>query len=218
MLHQLIALHLWLRRWPLALRVVWMTRLLLAMGFLPTGLVKVLGQRFTTMPLDTTVGFFFEAMYRTGFYWNFIGGMQILASLLLLIPATSLLGAVLFFPIILNIHMITSSVGFVGTPILTAMMLLASVYLLLWDAHRLTPLLHPRAHVWSAPESNLPIDRTEGLCYAAAFGCGMVVMAATRGFVSGATMPTMLLGSLLSGLAGVAWWLWRTKALRTNRP
>ncbi len=42
----------WLQRFTL------MNRLLLAMAFLPTGLVKLAGRRFTTLPVDDPVGFF----------------------------------------------------------------------------------------------------------------------------------------------------------------
>ena len=47
----------------------WFTRILLCLAFLPSGLKKVLGLRFTNMGIENTVGFFFEALYRTGFYW-----------------------------------------------------------------------------------------------------------------------------------------------------
>ncbi|MEW6126006.1 MAG: hypothetical protein AB1757_03000 [Acidobacteriota bacterium] len=113
------------------------TRILLALGFTPSGLTKVLGNRFTVLGLDNPVGFFFEAFYRTGFYWNFIGLAQLTAALLLLIPRTTTLGAVIYFPIILNIFLITVSMHFTGTPVITGAMLLASIYLLCWDFDKL---------------------------------------------------------------------------------
>ncbi len=73
----------------------WGTRILLAIGFLPSGLKKAMGERFTLLGIDSPVGFFFEALYRTGFYWNFIGIAQLLAALLLIIPRTKTLGAIL---------------------------------------------------------------------------------------------------------------------------
>lgn len=114
-----------------------MTRVLLAIGFMPSGLTKVLGNRFTILGIDTPVGFFFEAMYRTGFYWRFIGICQLTAALLLLIPRTATIGALLYFPIILNIFIITVSMQFTGTPFITGPMLLAGIYLLCWDYDRL---------------------------------------------------------------------------------
>ena len=111
----------------------WGTRILLFLAFLPSGLKKLLGERFTILGVDTPVGFFFEALYQTGFYWNFIGFMQLLAGLLLLIPKTSFLGALIYFPIIINILVIVISMNFTGTPYIAGLMLIGNIYLLLWD-------------------------------------------------------------------------------------
>ena len=118
----------------------WMTRILLAIGFLPSGLKKALGQRFTLLGTDNPVGFFFEALYQSGVYWNFIGAAQLLAALLLVIPRTTTLGAIIYFPIILNIFIITVSMHFQETPFITGMMLLGSIYLLVWDFAKLKPV------------------------------------------------------------------------------
>ncbi|HJR06022.1 MAG TPA: hypothetical protein VJ842_01900 [Pyrinomonadaceae bacterium] len=116
------------------------TRILLALGFLPSGLTKVVGNRFTVLGLDNPVGFFFEAMYRTGFYWRFLGLCQLAAALLLVIPRTATLGALVYFPLILNIFVITVSLHFQGTPFITGLMLLANLYLLCWDYDKLKHL------------------------------------------------------------------------------
>ncbi|HEX8458087.1 MAG TPA: hypothetical protein VF656_12375 [Pyrinomonadaceae bacterium] len=117
------------------------TRILLAVGFLPSGLTKALGHRFTVLGLDNPVGFFFEAMYRTGFYWRFIGLCQLAAAILLVIPRTATIGALVYFPLILNIFIITVSLHFQGTPFITGLMLLASIYLLCWDYDKLKHLV-----------------------------------------------------------------------------
>jgi uncharacterized membrane protein YphA (DoxX/SURF4 family) len=113
------------------------TRILLAIGFMPSGLTKVLGSRFTALSQETPIGFMFEALYQSGFYWNFIGVCQLAAAMLLLIPRTATLGALVYFPIILNIFVITVSLNFSGTPVITGMMLLANIYLLCWDYDKL---------------------------------------------------------------------------------
>ena len=118
-----------------------MTRVLLALGFTPSGLTKVLGNRFTLLSPETPVGYFFEALYRTGFYWNFIGACQLMAALLLLIPRTATLGALVYFPLILNIFVITVSLHFTGTPVITGLMLIACLYLLCWDADKLKAVI-----------------------------------------------------------------------------
>src|SRR5690606_25679454 len=102
---------------------------------------KLEGNRFTLLPVEDPYGFFFEALYRNGSNWNFIGFILLLAAALLLIPRLSTLGAALYFPIILNIFLITLSMRFQGTPVITGLMLLGSLYLLCWDYDRLRPLL-----------------------------------------------------------------------------
>jgi uncharacterized membrane protein YphA (DoxX/SURF4 family) len=128
----------------------WVTRILLAVAFVPSGLVKLQGERFTRLGVDNPVGFFFEAFYRTGFYWNFLGAAQLLAALLILIPRTRVLGAIVYFPIILNIFLITYAMHFKGTWVITLLMLLGSVWLMLWDARTLRHLLAP------PPDSRVP--------------------------------------------------------------
>jgi peroxiredoxin Q/BCP len=125
----------WLQRFTI------LTRILLALGFTPSGLTKIAGNRFTVLGPDTPVGYFFEALYKSGFYWNFIGIGQLLAAALLLIPRTATLGALIYFSIILNIFVITVSMHFTGTPFITGLMLLGSIYLLCWDYDKLKYIL-----------------------------------------------------------------------------
>jgi hypothetical protein len=123
-------------------------RVALALGFIPSGMVKVMGERFTALPANHPLGHYFDALHITGFYYTFIGVGQLLTALLLLIPRTALLGAILYFPIILNICVLTYAVRFEGTRI-TTLMMLASLYLLVWDYDRLKHILpfskQPRA-------------------------------------------------------------------------
>jgi hypothetical protein len=116
------------------------TRGLLAAGFILPGYKKFLG-RFTQLPIDTPVGFFFEALYRAHGFYLFVGTMQVLAGALLLFPLTTTLGAVFYFPLILGILVINVSVGFEGTYVVTTLMTLAATYLLCWDYDRWRSLL-----------------------------------------------------------------------------
>ena len=129
--------HSWARSQPWLGRFTLMNRLLLAMAFLPTGLVKATGQRFTLLPVENPVGFFFEAMYQTGPYWYFIGFSQVAAAILLVVPATATLGALLSLPISLSIFLVTWGIGFGNTVYIAAGMLLSVTYLLCWDADRI---------------------------------------------------------------------------------
>jgi uncharacterized membrane protein YphA (DoxX/SURF4 family) len=133
---RLESLHLAARRSVWLGRLTVVTRILLAVGFIPTGLVKVLGLRFTLLGPDTPVGAFFEAIYQAGIYWQFLGWSQVIAGVLVLIPRTACLGALLFLAIMSNIFFITISLPFGGTPFVTGLMMAAVVYLVCWDFHR----------------------------------------------------------------------------------
>ena len=111
----------------------WFTRILLSFAFVPSGLKKLLGERFTILGVENPVGFFFEALYQTGWYWNFLGFMQLLVAILLLIPKTTFLAALMYLPIIINILVIVIAMHFRGTPIIAGLMLIANIYLLFWD-------------------------------------------------------------------------------------
>jgi uncharacterized membrane protein YphA (DoxX/SURF4 family) len=124
----------WLRYFAVACRVA------LALGFIPSGIVKVMGERFTGLPSNHPLGHYFDALYLTGFYYRFIGVGQLTVALLLLIPRTALLGAILYFPIIFNICVLAYATRFEGTRI-TTLMLLANLYLLCWDYARLKYIL-----------------------------------------------------------------------------
>jgi uncharacterized membrane protein YphA (DoxX/SURF4 family) len=116
-------------------------RVILAISFIPSGMTKLLGNRFTVLPLDNKVGFFFEAFYQTGGWYRFVGAAQVFAAILLLIPRTSTLGATIFFPIVLNIAIITIAVGFKGTWVITSLMFLANLYLICWDYDKFKRIL-----------------------------------------------------------------------------
>jgi uncharacterized membrane protein YphA (DoxX/SURF4 family) len=139
---RLDVLHAHLRASPFFFRLTLGTRLLLAMGFIPTGMVKIAGRRFTTIPTSDPIGLLFETLYQGGgLYWRFLGGVQVTAGILILIPATATLGAILFFPLMLNIFAITVSYGFGNTRFITGPMVLAALYLLCWDYDRLRPVI-----------------------------------------------------------------------------
>ncbi|HEX2535222.1 MAG TPA: hypothetical protein VHK69_15860 [Chitinophagaceae bacterium] len=112
------------------------TRIALAAGFLPSGMVKILGERFTSLNTLHPMGHYLEAVHRTGYYYTFVGGVQVGAALLLLIPRTATLGAFLYFPVILNICILSLAVRFDGSLLTSPLMVLANLYLLCWDYHK----------------------------------------------------------------------------------
>lgn len=94
---------------------------------------------------------FFRVMVDSGLYWQFIGWSQILAGVLLMTQKFARLGALMFFVLILNILVITMSYGFTGTPIVTGLMLIAVVYLLVWDLPAYLPLIQNKVQYESSP-------------------------------------------------------------------
>lgn len=140
----------WLRRFAVFCRVV------LALGFIPAAFVKVNGERFTGLPPNNPLGHYFDALLLTGFYYTFIGVGQLITALLLLIPRTALLGAICYFPIILNIFVLTHATRFDGTRIVT-LMLLANVFLLLWDFDRLKSVVWLQKPIDEARTGKFPL-------------------------------------------------------------
>jgi len=139
-------------RRPLQLFTVF-TRLILAAGFIPPSIPKILHKPFTVLPDSNPVGHYFNALYDTGFYYEFIGWAQLTAALLLLFPRTAHIGALMFLPIIANVAVLTTSVGFQGTWVLTILMCLAATWLVAWEYDRLKPIVfHKRTeHTRSVP-------------------------------------------------------------------
>jgi len=112
-------------------------RMGLAAGFLPSGFVKIMGERFTSLSVNHPMGNYLEALHRTGYYYTFIGVLQMLAAVMLLIPRTATFGAMLYFPIILNICILSHAVRFEGSLVSSPLMVLANLYLLCWDYDKL---------------------------------------------------------------------------------
>jgi hypothetical protein len=134
-------IHSWvIKRWWAQMFAVFV-RLTLAVGFIPPSIPKILHRPFTILPDSNPVGHYFNALYQTGFYYEFIGWAQLTAAILLLIPRTAHIGALMFLPIIANIAVLTTSVGFVGTWLVTILMCLAATYLVCWEYDRLKPIV-----------------------------------------------------------------------------
>lgn len=124
------------------------TRYLIGTAFVFASIVKIKGERFMTdmrmienSPYHSA-GHMFETLYQSGLYWKFLGWGQLIAAFFLMTQRFSKLGAIMFFPIILNIFFITVSYEFAGTVYITSMMLLANTALLIWNWDELKPLIN----------------------------------------------------------------------------
>ena len=117
-------------------------RVTLAFGFLMGGFVKIIDERFASgLSIIHPMGSYLNALHHTGYYYTSIGIAQILAAVFLLIPRTVFLGALIYFPIILNIFILSFAVRFQGSLLTSPLMLLANIFLLCWHYDRLKFLL-----------------------------------------------------------------------------
>jgi uncharacterized membrane protein YphA (DoxX/SURF4 family) len=117
------------------------TRLALAAGFIPAGYVKIIGERFTDLHNNQPLGHYLEALHHTGYYYNSIGYLQVLAAILLLIPRTVVLGTLLYLPIIINICILSLALRFEGSLLTSPLMVIACLYLLCWHYDRIKYIL-----------------------------------------------------------------------------
>lgn len=119
----------------------------LGSAFVYASVSKIEGVSPTAEPGDlaavTTVSAVIEALLASGLYGQFVGWGQLWAGLLLMTQLFSTLGAVVFYPIMLNIFMITLSFDSASIALVTGLMLVANSYLLLWDWHKLKFIVLP---------------------------------------------------------------------------
>lgn len=200
-LHHLDRLFLWVRSKGLFYRLALFTRIMLAAGFIPTGTVKLLGQRFTTIPPTAPIGAFFEAMYQTGLFWRFFGAVQVVAGVLLLVPRVAHLGALMFLPVIVCIAVVTVALDFGLTEVVTAAMLGAVLYLCLWDYDRLRSLLTSRPLRAAQGIPVLRLDPWERIGFGAGAVALLTFFAFTRSFVPASIGRLAIPLGLVAGVA-----------------
>jgi uncharacterized membrane protein YphA (DoxX/SURF4 family) len=110
----------------------WALRIGMGLTFITSGIRKLPGVKFTLLPIDNPVGAYFNAMYETGFYWNFIGYFQIVIGILVFFNRFVVVSSMLMMPVTINIFLISISLNMKGTPVITALMLLGNLFLLFW--------------------------------------------------------------------------------------
>jgi hypothetical protein len=149
----------WLKNQLLVKLFVIYLRYLIGFAFVFASVVKIKGERFTSISPNEPVGYFFEAMYQSGFYWNFLGWAQLISGALLMSQRFSTIGAMVFLPIITNVCLITHSVNFgSGTPTITTLMLLGTLFLVLWD-YKKWIILFKKEHTIYVDLRNEPEDK-----------------------------------------------------------
>lgn len=126
--------------------IIIIIRYLLGGVFVFASIITIKGLRFTSVdgtnyPINSPFHYF-ETFYQSGLYWKFLGLGQLIAGGLLLTQRYTKLGAIMYFPIIVNIYAITLSYGFSGTPYITGLMLLGNIFLIIWDWNTLKVLFN----------------------------------------------------------------------------
>lgn len=202
------------QRWWMQLFAAF-TRCIIAVGFIPPSIPKILHKPFTSLPDSNPVGHYFNALLGTGYYYEFIGWSQLIAAILLLIPRTSHIGALLFFPIIVNIAILTNAVGFAGTWLVTIFMSLAGVFLVAWEYDRLKPI------IFFTRRSRTRKFRLQFILIPLAFGVGGVAFGILAWSIRLGNLPNYVattgvlagLGAVFGFVVAVHYWLMPTGTL-----
>ena len=162
-------------------------RVTLAFGFIMAGFVKIIDERFASgLSIIHPMGSYLNALHQTGYYYTFIGIVQILAAVFLLIPRFVFLGALLYFPIILNIFILSYAVRFEGSLLTSPLMLLANIFLLCWHYDRLKfilPIKDPQPVILPKPikySNKFPVKFVLGSAAAVAVIVAGVVLMSTQ--------------------------------------
>ena len=185
-----------------AIKNIWLqrltafTRVLLAVGFVPPSVVKIVHKPFSVLLDSNPVGHYFNALYETDFYYEFLGWAQLTAALLLLFPRTAHIGALMFLPIIVNIAVLTTSVGFAGTWLITILMSLAATYLVFWEYDRLKPILFYKRR------EKVNFFKREFVWLPVFFALGGVAMAGLWAFIRLGNFHNYLLVGLILSIFG----------------
>ena len=134
-------------------------RILLAFAFLPAGIKKVLHQPFTDSTNHSRFHDFLHAFLATGWFYQFVGVLQLLVACLLFSQRFTLAGAAFALPIITAIVAFTWSTAVPFTAIVATLMLLGVAALLLWELPRWRPLLDGQAAAPADPTTG-PVNLT----------------------------------------------------------
>jgi hypothetical protein len=120
-------------------------RFLIGFAFIPAALKKVLDQPFTDPTNHGPFHDFLHALRGTGFFYQFVGVMQLLASTLLFTQRFATLGALVALPIITTITLFCWSTRVYPTASIATLMWLGTLGLVLWDIDKWRGIFTPDA-------------------------------------------------------------------------
>ncbi|MBA3393800.1 MAG: hypothetical protein H0T89_14220 [Deltaproteobacteria bacterium] len=125
-----------LRRTRWAHLVVANLRILIGFAFLPAALKKLVGEPFTDPANTGRFHDFLHAFHATGWFYRFVGVMQLVVAILLCTQRYALVGALLALPILTAITAFCWSTGVYPTATVATLMLLGTAGLVVWDHER----------------------------------------------------------------------------------
>lgn len=111
-------------------------RILLGFAFLPAGLKKTLDQPFTDPHNSGAFHEFLHAFHATGFFYQFVGVVQLTIAVLLMTQRFALVGAFMAVPVFTAITVFCWSTSGLVTAVMVTLMLLGSLTLVGWDYDR----------------------------------------------------------------------------------
>jgi uncharacterized glyoxalase superfamily protein PhnB len=135
-------------------------RFLIAFAFVPAAMKKLLGQPFTDPKNQGPFHDFLHGFYATGWFYSFVGAMQLTAAVLLFTQRFATLGAALALPILTAIMAFCWSTHVVPTATVATLMWLGTLGLLLWDIQKWRGIFarDDRAHDLRIEPAAAPID------------------------------------------------------------
>lgn len=111
-------------------------RILLGFAFLPAGLKKVLDEPFTDPHNTGAFHDFLHAFHATGFFYQFVGAVQLCIATLLLTQTLPTLGAAMAVPLFAAIAVFCWSTKAIFTAFVVTLMLAGAAALVVWDFDR----------------------------------------------------------------------------------
>jgi uncharacterized membrane protein YphA (DoxX/SURF4 family) len=108
-------------------------RLLLGFAFVPAGIKKLLDQPFTDPENVGRFHDFLDAFHATGWFYQFVGTMQLAIAVLLMTQRFATIGALLALPILSAILAFCWSTQVYPTAIVVTLMFLGTLVLVAWD-------------------------------------------------------------------------------------
>ena len=108
-------------------------RFLIAFAFVPAALKKVLDQPFTDPSNHGAFHDFLHALHATGWFYQLVGILQLVAAVLLFTQRFATLGALVALPILTAIAAFCWSTQVIPTAIVATLMWLGTLGLVLWD-------------------------------------------------------------------------------------